>query len=101
MIDGKSYWPVVLRGRESRPHGKAGHMGKRPANVGVFDDAMVSTQGEIQAFIQGKELSTMTTGIERITDKARREPTLRFTSVALRPPNYPRQPLHNRGMLRE
>ena len=57
-------------------------MGKRPANVGVFDDAMVSMQGEIQAFIQGKELSTMSTGIERITDKARREPTLRFTSLA-------------------
>ena len=57
-------------------------MGKRSANVDAFFDAVVSMQWEIQAFIQRREYWTMTAGLERIADKARREPTLQFTSLA-------------------
>ena len=57
-------------------------MGKRSANVDAFFDAVVSMRWEIQAFIQRREYWTMTAGLERIAEKARREPTLRFTSLA-------------------
>jgi retron-type reverse transcriptase len=43
---------------------------------------MVSMLWEGPAFIQRKEHRTMTTELERIADKARREPTLQFTSLA-------------------
>jgi len=57
-------------------------MGKRSANMDAFFDAVVSMLGEIQAFIQRREYCTMTVGLERIAEKARREPTLQFTSLA-------------------
>src|SRR5215831_2988223 len=57
-------------------------MGKRPAGVELFEGNMASMQREIRPSMQRDELPTMETGLERIADKARREPELRFTSLA-------------------
>jgi RNA-directed DNA polymerase len=57
-------------------------MGKRPAGVELFEGNMASMQREIRPSMQRDELPTMATGLERIADKARREPNLRFTSLA-------------------
>src|SRR6516164_7399386 len=62
--------------------GRAGHMGKRPAGVELFEGNMASMQREIRPSMQRDEPPTMETGLERIADKARREPELRFTSLA-------------------
>ena len=57
-------------------------MGKRPAGVELFEGNMASIQREIRPSMQRDEPPTMATGLERIADKARREPKLRFTSLA-------------------
>src|SRR6516225_350537 len=57
-------------------------MGKRPAGVELFESNMASMQREIRPSMQRDEPPTMETGLERIADKARREPELRFTSLA-------------------
>jgi RNA-directed DNA polymerase len=57
-------------------------MGKRPAGVELFEGNMVSMQRGIRPSMQRDEPPTMETGLERIADKARREPKLRFTSLA-------------------
>src|SRR6516162_7988067 len=57
-------------------------MGKRPAGVELFEGNMASMQREIRPSMQRDEPPTMETGLERIADKARREPELRFTSLA-------------------
>ena len=72
----KSDWLIVLRGR------RAGHMGKRPAEVELFGGNMVSIQREIRPSMQREDTPTMETGLERIAAKARSELKLRFTSLA-------------------
>ena len=57
-------------------------MGKRPASVELFEGNMASMQRGIRPSMQRDEPPTMETGLERIADKARREPKLRFTSLA-------------------
>ena len=57
-------------------------MGKRPAEVELFDGNMGSIQWEIRPSMQREDTPTMETGLERIAAKARCEPTLRFTSLA-------------------
>jgi RNA-directed DNA polymerase len=57
-------------------------MGKRPAGVELFEGNMASMQRGIRPSMQRDESPTMETGLERIADKARREPKLRFTSLA-------------------
>jgi RNA-directed DNA polymerase len=57
-------------------------MGKRPADVGLFEGNMASIQWEIRPSMQRDESPTMETGLERIAEKARREPKLRLTSLA-------------------
>jgi RNA-directed DNA polymerase len=57
-------------------------MGKRPAEVELFDGNMGSIQWEIRPSMRREETPTMETGLERIAAKARCEPTLRFTSLA-------------------
>jgi RNA-directed DNA polymerase len=57
-------------------------MGKRPAGVELFEGNMASMQRGIRPSMQRDEPPTMETGLERIADKARREPKLRFTSLA-------------------
>src|SRR4051812_576738 len=57
-------------------------MGKRPAGVELFEGNMASMQKGIRPSMQRDEPPTMETGLERIADKARREPKLRFTSLA-------------------
>jgi len=57
-------------------------MGKRPADVELFEGNMASIQWEIRPSIQRGESPAMETGLEQIAEKARREPRLRFTSLA-------------------
>jgi RNA-directed DNA polymerase len=57
-------------------------MGKRPAEVELFDGNMGAIQWEIRPSMQREDTPTMETGLERIAAKARCEPTLRFTSLA-------------------
>src|SRR3954451_8772357 len=57
-------------------------MGKRPAGVELFEGNMASMQSGIRPSMQRDEPPTMETGLKRIADKARREPKLRFTSLA-------------------
>jgi len=57
-------------------------MGKRPASVGLFEGNMGSIQREIWPSMQRGEPPTMETGLERIAERARCEPKLRFTSLA-------------------
>src|SRR3954469_4167562 len=57
-------------------------MGKRPAGVELFEGNMASMQRGIRPSMQRDEPPTMETGLERIADKARCEPKLRFTSLA-------------------
>jgi RNA-directed DNA polymerase len=57
-------------------------MGKRPASVELFEGNMASMQREIWPSMQRDELPTMETGLERIAERARCEPELRFTSLA-------------------
>ena len=57
-------------------------MGKRPAEVELFDGNMGSMQREIRPSMQREDTPTMETGLERIAAKARCEPKLRFTSLA-------------------
>src|SRR3954464_10751365 len=57
-------------------------MGKRPAGVELFEGNMASMQRGIRPSMQRDEPPTMETGLERIAEKARREPKLRFTSLA-------------------
>ena len=73
----KSYWLIVLRGREIRLHGEAASDERR-----VLRQHGLHSMGERPAFMPRKEHRTMTTALERIADKARREPTLQFTSLA-------------------
>jgi RNA-directed DNA polymerase len=57
-------------------------MGKRPAEVELFEGDMASIQWELRPSMQRDEPPTMQTGLEQIAEKARREPKLRFTSLA-------------------
>ena len=57
-------------------------MGKRPASVELFEGNMASMQWEIWPSMQRDEPPTMETGLERIAERARCEPKLRFTSLA-------------------
>src|SRR5208282_6895851 len=57
-------------------------MGKRPAEDELFVGNMGSIQWEIRSSMQRENSLTMETGLERIAEKARREPRLRFTSLA-------------------
>src|SRR5215470_11976724 len=57
-------------------------MGKRPAEDELFVGNMGSIQREIRTSMQREDKPTMETGLERIAAKARREPKLRFTSLA-------------------
>src|SRR5947199_7639319 len=57
-------------------------MGKRPAEGESFDGYMGCIQREDWPSMQREESPTMATGLERIAAKARREPKLRFTSLA-------------------
>ena len=57
-------------------------MGKRPASVELFEGDMASMRREIWPSMQRDEPPTMETGLERIAERARCEPKLRFTSLA-------------------
>ena len=57
-------------------------MGKRPAVVELFLGNMGSIQRETRPSIQREDQLTMETKLEQIAAKARREPNLRFTSLA-------------------
>jgi hypothetical protein len=67
----KSDWLIVLGG------GRAGYMGKRPAEDELFEGDMGSIQREIRSSMQREEKPAMETGLERIAAKARSEPKLR------------------------
>ena len=67
----------VLSGWESRPQG-----GNRPAGSGEFEGNTGFIQGENRASMRREEAPTMTTGLARRTAKARKERTLRLTSLA-------------------
>src|SRR6202022_1055063 len=62
--------------------GRAGHMGKRSAVVELFLGDMGSMQRELRPSTQREDQLTMETKLEQIAVKARREPNLRFTSLA-------------------
>ena len=57
-------------------------MGKRSAVVELFLGDMGSIQRELRPSIQREDQLTMETKLEQIAVKARREPNLRFTSLA-------------------
>ena len=57
-------------------------MGKRSAAGELFLGNMGSIQWEIRPSIQREDQLTMETKLEQIAAKARREPKLRFTSLA-------------------
>src|SRR5215469_9704205 len=57
-------------------------MGKRSAVVELFLGDMGSMQRELRPSIQREDQLTMETKLEQIAVKARREPNLRFTSLA-------------------
>src|ERR1700736_4852418 len=57
-------------------------MGKRSAVVELFLGDMGSIQRETRPSIQREDQLTMETKLEQIAVKARREPNLRFTSLA-------------------
>ena len=57
-------------------------MGKRSAVVELFLGDMGSIQRETRPSIQREDQLTMETKLEQIAAKARREPNLRFTSLA-------------------
>jgi RNA-directed DNA polymerase len=57
-------------------------MGKRSAVVELFLSNMGSIQRETRPSIQREDQLTMETKLEQIAAKARREPNLRFTSLA-------------------
>ena len=57
-------------------------MGKRSAAVELFLGDMGSIQRETRPSIQREDQLTMETKLEQIAAKARREPKLRFTSLA-------------------
>ena len=57
-------------------------MGKRSAVVELFLGNMGSIQRETRPSIQREDQLTMETKLEQIAAKARREPNLRFTSLA-------------------
>ena len=57
-------------------------MGKRSAAGELFLGNMGSIQRETRPSIQGEDQLTMETKLEQIAAKARREPKLRFTSLA-------------------
>src|SRR5260370_2819189 len=57
-------------------------MGKRSAVVELFLGDMVSIQRETRPSIQREEQLTRETKLQKIAGKARREPNLRFTSLA-------------------
>ena len=58
-------------------------MGKRSAVGELFLGNMGSIQRETRPSIQREDQLTMETKLEQIAAKARREPKLRFTSLAL------------------
>src|SRR6202043_31114 len=62
--------------------GRAAHMGKRSAAGELFLGNMGSIQRETRPSIQREDQLTMETKLEQIAAKARREPKLRFTSLA-------------------
>src|SRR5260370_27320596 len=62
--------------------GRAGYMGKRSAVVELFLGDMGSIQRELRPSILREDQLTMETKLEQIAVKARREPNLRFTSLA-------------------
>src|SRR5215831_7405857 len=57
-------------------------MGKRSAVVELLLGNMGSMQRETRPSMQREDQPTMATKLEQIAVKARREPTLRFTSLA-------------------
>jgi RNA-directed DNA polymerase len=57
-------------------------MGKRSAAVELLLGNMGSMQRETRPSMQREDQPTMATELEQIAAKARREPTLRFTSLA-------------------
>src|ERR1700739_3692769 len=57
-------------------------MGKRSAVVELFLGDMGSIQRELRPSMQREDQPTMATKLEQIAVKARREPNLRFTSLA-------------------
>src|SRR3984957_5560664 len=57
-------------------------MGKRSAVVELFLGDMGSIQRETRPSIQREDQLTMETKLEQIAVKARREPNIRFTSLA-------------------
>src|SRR5438874_2534529 len=57
-------------------------MGKRSAVVELFLGDMGSIQRETRPSMQREDQLTMETKLEQIAAKARREPNLRFTSLA-------------------
>ena len=57
-------------------------MGKRSAVVELFLGNMGSIQRETRPSMQREDQLTMETKLEQIAAKARREPNLRFTSLA-------------------
>src|SRR6202166_566841 len=57
-------------------------MGKRSAVVELFLGDMGSIQRELRPSIQREDQLTIETKLEQIAVKARREPNLRFTSLA-------------------
>ena len=58
-------------------------MGKRSAVVELLLGNMGSIQRETRPSIQREDQLTMETKLEQIAAKARREPNLRFTSLAV------------------
>ena len=62
--------------------GRAGYMGKRPAETESFEGNMSVMQWTRGPSMQRGEPPVMETGLERIAAKARCEPKVRFTSLA-------------------
>ena len=57
-------------------------MGKRPASVELFEGNMASMQWEIWPSMQRDEPPTMETGLERIAERVRCEPTVATKAAA-------------------
>src|SRR5215510_11087557 len=86
LSSGSYFPPPVLRvdipKADGGEVGRAGHMGKRSAVVELLLGNMGSMQRETRPSMQREDQPTMATELEQIAVKARREPNLRFTSLA-------------------
>src|SRR4051794_32978480 len=79
----RSEGPTAVRLADSTPKsGEPATWGSGQRALNCSKANMASMQRGIRPSMQRDEPPTMETGLERIADKARREPKLRFTSLA-------------------